>query len=180
MIAANPDRFEVVGVGAGGGNLDLLRKQVADLGLLAGRVAVADESAGRDLVAGIGAGARRCRCDGGSDRCRDGCGAERSSDRSVWRRVWRRCARRPVALANKESLVAGGALVLDAAAQGRSCRLILETFGDRAVFARRRVPASVAAGADGVGGPFRGWSREDVEHVTRSRRASIRRGQWGR
>jgi 1-deoxy-D-xylulose-5-phosphate reductoisomerase len=122
VIAANPDRFEVVGVGAGGGNLDLLRKQVADLGLLAGRVAVADESAGRDLVAGIGAGVHV-----GADAMVDLIdaadadvvlnGIVGSIGLAPSLAALRSGAR--LALANKESLVAGGALVLDAAAPGQ-------------------------------------------------------------
>ena len=43
VIAANPDRFEVVGLAAGGGNPDLLARQRAETGVT--NVAVADEAA---------------------------------------------------------------------------------------------------------------------------------------
>ena len=43
VIAANPDRFEVVGLAAGGGNPELLAGQRAQTGVT--RVAVADEAA---------------------------------------------------------------------------------------------------------------------------------------
>ena len=169
VIAANPDRFEVVGVGAGGGNLDLLRKQVADLGLLAGRVAVADESAGRDLVAGIGAGVHV-----GADAMVDLIdaadadvvlnGIVGSIGLAPSLAALRSGAR--LALANKESLVAGGALVLDAAAPGQ----IVPVDSEHSAIAQCLRGGS-AGEVDRLvltasGGPFRGWSREDVEHVT--------------
>src|SRR5437868_14587898 len=43
VIAANPDRFEVVGLAAGGGNPDLLAQQRAATGVTT--IAVADEAA---------------------------------------------------------------------------------------------------------------------------------------
>ena len=46
VIAANPDRFEVVGLAAGGGNPDLLAAQRAQTGVT--NIAVADPRRGRD------------------------------------------------------------------------------------------------------------------------------------
>ncbi len=43
VIAANPDRFEVVGLAAGGGNPDLLARQRAETGVT--NIAVADPDA---------------------------------------------------------------------------------------------------------------------------------------
>ena len=43
VIADNPDRFEVVGLAAGGGNPDLLARQRAETGVT--NIAVADEVA---------------------------------------------------------------------------------------------------------------------------------------
>src|SRR5215475_4132504 len=43
VMAANPDRFEVVGLAAGGGNADLLARQAAETGVR--NVAVADPDA---------------------------------------------------------------------------------------------------------------------------------------
>ncbi len=43
VIAANPDRFELVGLAAGGGNPDLLARQRAETGVT--NLAVADEGA---------------------------------------------------------------------------------------------------------------------------------------
>ena len=43
VIAANPDRFEVVGLAAGGANVDTLRRQCAETGV--SNIAVADDRA---------------------------------------------------------------------------------------------------------------------------------------
>ena len=69
VIAANPDRFEVVGLAAGGANLDLLARQRAETGVT--NIAVADERAaqaigdvpfrGPDAVDPAGRGHRRRR-----------------------------------------------------------------------------------------------------------------------
>ena len=46
VIAANPDRFEVVGLAAGGGNPDLLARQRAETGVT--NIAVADPDGRRE------------------------------------------------------------------------------------------------------------------------------------
>ena len=50
VIAANPDRFEVVGLAAGGANVDTLRRQRAETGVT--NIAVADER-GADQVGNV-------------------------------------------------------------------------------------------------------------------------------
>ena len=47
VIAANPDRFEVVGLAAGGANVDTLRRQRAETGVT--NIAVADERAAEQV-----------------------------------------------------------------------------------------------------------------------------------
>ena len=47
VIAANPDRFEVVGLAAGGGNPDLLARQRAETGVT--NIAVADPDAAEQV-----------------------------------------------------------------------------------------------------------------------------------
>src|ERR1700722_10678941 len=47
VIAENPDRFEVVGLAAGGSNLDTLRQQRTETGVT--NIAVADEGAAAQL-----------------------------------------------------------------------------------------------------------------------------------
>src|SRR6201995_6114650 len=52
VIAANPDRFEVVGRAAGGANLDTLLKQRAETGVT--NIAIADERAAQEAEREIG------------------------------------------------------------------------------------------------------------------------------
>ncbi len=169
VIAANRDRFEVVGLGAGGGNPGLLGRQVADLGLSPSRVAVADESAGAELVAAIGAGVHvgpeamvELIESAGADVVLNGIVGSIGLAPSL--AALRSGAR--LALANKESLVAGGALVLEAAAPGQ----IVPVDSEHSAIAQCLRGGS----ADEVdrlvltasGGPFRGWSRDALRDVT--------------
>lgn len=164
VIAANPDRFEVVGLAAGGANLDLLARQRSETSVSA--VAVADPVAagklgdvpysGPDavtqlvtdteadvvlnaLVGALGLKPTLAALDSGAR----------------------------LALANKESLVAGGPLVLRAAKPGQ----IVPVDSEHSALAQ----CLRAGGADEVarlvltasGGPFRGWSAAALESVTR-------------
>jgi 1-deoxy-D-xylulose-5-phosphate reductoisomerase len=116
VIAANPDRFEVVGLAAGGGNADLLDRQRAQTGVT--NVALADPAAaariGNVTHAGPDAATRLVEDTEadvvlnalvGALGLRPTLAALRSGAR--------------LALANKESLIAGGPLVLKAAAPGQ-------------------------------------------------------------
>jgi 1-deoxy-D-xylulose-5-phosphate reductoisomerase len=114
VMAARPDRFTVVGLAAGGGNVDLLRRQIAETGVR--DVAVADVDAARTVdTPGLRSGAdaatslvREVQADVvlnalvGSLGLPPTLAALESGAR--------------LALANKESLVAGGSLVTSAAA----------------------------------------------------------------
>ena len=163
VIAANPDRFEVVGLAAGGANLDLLARQRAETAVSA--VAVADPVAagklgdvpysGPDavtqlvidteadvvlnaLVGALGLKPTLAALDSGAR----------------------------LALANKESLVAGGPLVLRAAKPGQ----IVPVDSEHSALAQ----CLRSGGADEVarlvltasGGPFRGWGAAALESVT--------------
>ena len=57
VIAANPDRFTVAGLAAGGGNAELLRRQAEEFGVPAGRVACANEEAAATVGEGCITGA---------------------------------------------------------------------------------------------------------------------------
>ncbi len=116
VIAANPDRFEVVGLAAGGANLDTLLRQRAETGVT--NIAVADERAAQlagDIpFCGPEAATRLVRETGadvvlnalvGARGLRPTLAALESGAR--------------LALANKESLIAGGPLVLRAAKPGQ-------------------------------------------------------------
>ncbi|WP_161896145.1 1-deoxy-D-xylulose-5-phosphate reductoisomerase [Gordonia spumicola] len=169
VIAEHPERFEVVGLGAGGGNLDLLERQVAATGLPASRTAVADAAAAGALADRLGSGVLA------------------GDDAMVWlietaeadvvlNGVVGAIGLRPslaalesgarLALANKESLVAGGSLVLDAAAPGQ----IVPVDSEHSAIAQCLRGGS-ASEVDRLvltasGGPFRGWTADQVAHVT--------------
>lgn len=162
VIAANPDRFEVVGLAAGGNNLDLLSAQRAATGVT--NIAVADEAAaeradvpyrGADAVTRL---------------------VEDTEADVVLNALVGALGLRPtlaalesgarLALANKESLVAGGPLVLQAARPGQ----IVPVDSEHSALAQ----CLRAGNSDEVaklvltasGGPFRGWTAADLRHVT--------------
>ncbi|MFC0315167.1 1-deoxy-D-xylulose-5-phosphate reductoisomerase [Gordonia phosphorivorans] len=169
VIAEHPDRFEVVGLGAGGGNLDLLARQAAVAGLVPDAVAVADADAAGVLSDRLGG-----RVLGGDDamvRLIEDVEAD-----VVLNGVVGSIGLRPslaalrtgarLALANKESLVAGGALVLDAAAPGQ----IVPVDSEHSAIAQC-LRGGTAAEVDRLvltasGGPFRGFTAEQVATVT--------------
>ena len=116
VIAANPDRFEVVGLAAGGGNPDLLARQRAETGVT--NIAVADDEAAAQVgdvtYAGPEAATRL---------------VENTEADVVLNALVGALGLHPtlaalnsgarLALANKESLVAGGPLVVKAAKPGQ-------------------------------------------------------------
>ncbi|MGC5245495.1 1-deoxy-D-xylulose-5-phosphate reductoisomerase [Gordonia sp. DT219] len=169
VISEHPELFSVVGLGAGGGNPGLLVRQAREFDVPAARVAVADASAA-DKVAGelddgvLGGPEAMCRL------------VESVESDVVLNAVVGSIGLRPslaalasgarLALANKESLVAGGALVLRAAAPGQ----LVPVDSEHSAIAQCLRGGS----ADEVdrlvltasGGPFRGWSAAQLEAVT--------------
>ncbi|TPG37396.1 1-deoxy-D-xylulose-5-phosphate reductoisomerase [Mycobacterium hodleri] len=163
VIAANPDRFEVVGLAAGGGNPDLLSRQRALTGV--SNVAVASATAAEQIggVTYVGADAATHLVENtdadvvlnalvGALGLRPTLAALESGAR--------------LALANKESLIAGGPLVLKAAGPGQ----IVPVDSEHSALAQ----CLRGGAADEVarlvltasGGPFRGWVAADLEDVT--------------
>ncbi|KZS76403.1 1-deoxy-D-xylulose-5-phosphate reductoisomerase [Mycobacterium kansasii] len=163
VIAANPDRFEVVGLAAGGKNLDTLLRQRAETGVT--NIAIADDEAaqavgdipfhGPDAVTRL---------------------IEETEADVVLNALVGALGLRPtlaalesgarLALANKESLVAGGPLVLRAARPGQ----IVPVDSEHSALAqclRGGTPDEVAKLVlTASGGPFRGWAAADLESVT--------------
>ena len=167
VIAANPDRFEVVGLAAGGGNAELLARQRAETGVT--NIAVADPAAAQRLG-----------------------GVPHSGPRAVTRLIEETAAGPGVdvvlnalvgalgleptlaalatgarlALANKESLVAGGPLVLKAARPGQ----IVPVDSEHSALAQCLRGGAADEVAKLVltasGGPFRGWSADQLHNVT--------------
>lgn len=166
VIADNPDKFEVVGIAAGGSNPELVIEQATSLGLKANQVCVAKPDAATAVGEALGGAVLTnahelvdaCPCDTvlnalvGSMGLRSTLAALESGA--------------TLALANKESLVAGGHIVLEKAKPGQLVPVDSEhsamaqclMSGDRKEVARFVLTAS--------GGPFRGWSRQQMWDVT--------------
>lgn len=163
VIAANPERFEVVGLAAGGGNVELLRQQISETGVT--NVAVADERAAVRLDIPVLSGP-----DAVTEL------VENTEADVVLNALVGALGLRPtlaalksgarLALANKESLVAGGPLVTKAAAPGQIVPVDSEHSalaqclrgGTRGEVAQLILTAS--------GGPFRGWTAQQLTAVT--------------
>jgi 1-deoxy-D-xylulose-5-phosphate reductoisomerase len=163
VIAANPDRFEVVGLAAGGSNPGLLAQQRAETGVT--NIAVGDDAAaaqvgdvtyaGPDAVTHL---------------------VENTEADVVLNALVGALGLKPtlaalatgarLALANKESLVAGGPLVVKAAEPGQ----IVPVDSEHSAMAqclRGGTPDEVAKIVlTASGGPFRGWTAERLQDVT--------------
>jgi 1-deoxy-D-xylulose-5-phosphate reductoisomerase len=163
VIAENPDRFEVVGLAAGGSNVDTLRRQRTETGVT--NIAVADEHAAAQL------GDVRLHGPDAVTRL-----VEETEADVVLNALVGALGLRPtlaalqsgarLALANKESLIAGGPLVLAAAKPGQ----IVPVDSEHSALAqclRGGDPDEVAKLVlTASGGPFRGWTAADLEAVT--------------
>jgi 1-deoxy-D-xylulose-5-phosphate reductoisomerase len=163
VIAANPDRFEVVGLAAGGGNPELLARQRAETGATA--VAVTNEAAAEQIgdvtYSGPDAVTRLVEHTPADVVLNALVGALGLEPTLAALATGAR-----LALANKESLVAGGPLVLRAAAPGQ----IVPVDSEHSAMAQCLRGGTADEVAELVltasGGPFRGWSAEDLQTVT--------------
>ncbi|MBV9793854.1 MAG: 1-deoxy-D-xylulose-5-phosphate reductoisomerase [Actinobacteria bacterium] len=191
VIRRNPERFRVAGLAAGGGNPALLAQQAVEFGVT--RVAVAQPSAQADVRSALAAEAGRPRHSAEPGRPGRPAGAGRpvpeviaGPDAIVEAAAWP-CdvvlngvtgavglaatiatldAGLTLALANKESLICGGSLVTSRAAPGQIVPVDSEHStlaqclrgGTRDEIGRLVLTAS--------GGPFRGWTRDQLTGVT--------------
>lgn len=161
VIAANPDRFEVVGLAARGGNTELLAAQMAATGTR--NVAVADPAAAQRLDLPLGGpGAvtelvRRTEADVVLNALVGSLGLEPTlaTLQSGTR----------LALANKESLVAGGSLVTRAAAPGQIIPVDSEHSALAQCLRGGRAEEVDRLVLTASGGPFRGWTTEMLDSV---------------
>jgi len=163
VIAANPDRFQVVGLAAGGGNPGLLAQQRAETGV--SNVAVADDAAaarvGDVTYAGPDAVTRL---------------VENTEADVVVNALVGALGLKPtlaalatgarLALANKESLVAGGPLVLKAAKPGQLVPVDSEHSAMAQCLRGGTADEVGKIVLTASGGPFRGWTAERLEDVT--------------
>jgi 1-deoxy-D-xylulose-5-phosphate reductoisomerase len=182
VVQANPERFRVVGLAAGGARVDLLARQALDLGVEV--VAVAQATAAQDLQLAFYAEAQvRGFAAGDFAIPKILAGPEAATEIAGWPcdvvlngmtgsiglapTLAALAAGRTLALANKESLIAGGPLV-QAALQhpdqivpvdSEHSALAQCLRGGRAAEVRRLVLTA-------SGGPFRGRQRAELSKVT--------------
>ncbi|WP_026356497.1 1-deoxy-D-xylulose-5-phosphate reductoisomerase [Mycobacterium sp. 141] len=163
VIAANPDRFEVVGLAAGGGNPELLAAQRAETGVSS--VAVADPAAaaqvgevtytGPDAVTRL---VENTEADVVLNALVGALGLEPT--------LAALATGARLALANKESLVAGGPLVLKAAAPGQIVPVDSEHSAMAQCLRGGTADEIAKIVLTASGGPFLGASAADLEAVT--------------
>ena len=164
VIRANPERFEVVGLASRGSQPELFAQQIAATGVQ--HVAVSEAAAADRLdtpavLSGPGAVTelvRRCAADVVLNALVGSLGLDPTLAALE--------AGTRLALANKESLVAGGSLVTNAAAPGQ----IVPVDSEHSALAqclRGGSPDEVARLVlTASGGPFRGWSAAALTDVT--------------
>jgi 1-deoxy-D-xylulose-5-phosphate reductoisomerase len=181
VVAANPDRFEVVALAAGGGNPALLARQAIEHGVEL--VAVARAQAAEDVQLALYAEAQRRGYAHGDHRvprllagpdaaievARTPCDVVLNAMTGAVGLLPTLAALETgttLALANKESLIIGGELVTGAARPGQlvpvdseHSALAQAMRGERREDVRRLVVTA-------SGGPFRGRSREQLADVT--------------
>jgi 1-deoxy-D-xylulose-5-phosphate reductoisomerase len=181
VIAANPERFEVVALAAGGGNPALLAQQAIEFSVPL--VAVARASAAEDVQLALYAEAQKrgyaqgdhrvprllAGPDAAVDVARTPCDVVLNGMTGAVGLLPTLAALETgttLALANKESLIMGGELVIGAAKPGQlvpvdseHSALAQAMRGERREDVRRLIVTA-------SGGPFRGRSRADLGDVT--------------
>jgi len=177
VVSANPGRFRVIAISAGGGNLDLLARQAVALGVQAVGVArgehdivaaairqVADEAGRQGFTPDIlvGSTVNTDLAASGADVVLNGI----AGSIGLLPTLAALRAGSTLALANKESLIVGGSLVTGAAKPGQ----IVPVDSEHSAIAqclRGGSPGEVRQlVVTASGGPFRGWSRAALETVT--------------
>jgi len=147
VIEANPDRFQVVGLAAGQ-NADLLAEQAAKFGV---KHAVQGAEAATKLVEDVDA-----------DVVINGI----TGSIGLAPTLATLTSGKTLALANKESLIVGGRLVTEAAKPGQ----IIPVDSEHSALAQCLLGGSAQEVGKLIltasGGPFRGWSREQLQDVT--------------
>jgi len=181
VVRSNPDRFRVVGLAAGGANVELLARQALELDVEV--VAVARVTAAQDLQLALNAEAQRRGYEtGDASLPKVLAGPDAAAELAAWPSdvvlnaitgsiglaptLAALRAGRTLALANKESLIVGGSLVKAAAAPGQivpvdseHSALAQALRGGSAQEVRRLVLTA-------SGGPFRGLPAESLADVT--------------
>jgi 1-deoxy-D-xylulose-5-phosphate reductoisomerase len=168
VVARHPDRFAVAGLAAGGGDVALLAAQARAHGVR--RVAVADPAAARELrralpgaevLAGPDAAAELTATTP-VDTVLNGI----TGSRGLGPTLAALATGATLALANKESLVAGGSLVTAAAAPGQIVPVDSEHSALAQCLRAGRAQEVARLVLTASGGPFRGRRRAELADVT--------------
>jgi 1-deoxy-D-xylulose-5-phosphate reductoisomerase len=173
VVRRHPDRFKVVGLSATGANQDLLAGQIREF--LPPVVAIADETAAEDLKSKLG-GIRGVDLLVGPEAA-ETVATESDADMVLNALVGSAglsptiaalTSGKTLALANKESLVVGGELVMDLI-KGEPERLI-PVDSEHAALAQalrgERRDDLKRVVLTGSGGPFRGWTRSELQKAS--------------
>lgn len=169
VIADNPDKFHVVGIAAAGRNPQLIINQAQALRLNPDHIAVANPQAAETIAAALG-GAVRTGTTAAADLVKaipcDTVLNALVGSLGLAATMATIEVGATLALANKESLVAGGTLVTESAAPGQ----IIPVDSEHSAMAqclragsRTEVDRIVLTAS---GGPFRGWTRQQMWDVT--------------
>ncbi|UYM04460.1 1-deoxy-D-xylulose-5-phosphate reductoisomerase [Solicola gregarius] len=181
LVAANPDRFRIVGLAAGGGNPDLLARQVIDAGVPV--VAVARTSAVQDVQLALYAEAQRrgwssgdyalprilAGPDAAADLARESCDVLLNAitgSVGLLPTIAALEAGTTLALANKESLIVGGPIVTGLAKPGQIVPVDSEHSAIAQCLRAGRAEEVRRLVLTASGGPFRGRTRDELETVT--------------
>ncbi|GAA3518974.1 1-deoxy-D-xylulose-5-phosphate reductoisomerase [Actinocatenispora rupis] len=181
VIRRNPDRFRVIGLAGGGGNVELLARQALELSVEV--VAVARASVTQDLQLAFYAEAQRRGWATGQYRipkilAGPSAAAELAAlpcdlvlngitgSVGLGPTMAALTAGRTVALANKESLVAGGELVRTVARPGQLVPVDSEHSALAQCLRAGRADEVARLVVTASGGPFRGRSRDELVDVT--------------
>ncbi|MDK8717179.1 1-deoxy-D-xylulose-5-phosphate reductoisomerase [Corynebacterium pseudodiphtheriticum] len=169
LIADNPDKFQLVGLAAGGSRIELFGQQARDFSIPADCLAIADNDVARKVSQELGANIM-----GGPDAAAALCAATQADvvlnamdgSRGLSVTLAALEAGSTLALANKESLVAGGRWVLEKANEGQIVPVDSEHSAmAQALRSGRREEVSRLV-LTASGGPFRGWNRSRMWEVT--------------
>lgn len=173
LIAANPDRFTVSGLAAGGRDVRLLARQIREHDVR--RVAIADRAAAdtlRRMLPGMGLrGVEVSSGPGAATELAGTAGADVvlnavTGSVGLGPTLAALASGATLALANKESLVAGGRLVTNAARPGQIVPVDSEHSALAQCLRGGRADEVDRLVLTASGGPFRGRTRADLAEVT--------------
>ena len=172
VVRDNPDRFRVVGLAAGGSDLGLLAAQAAEFRVPT--VAVADPGRRDELAAALRVAGAAAGILAGPDAATELVSTTPADmvlngitgSRGLRPTMAALDAGATLALANKESLVAGGSLVTGAAKPGQLVPVDSEHSALAQCLRGGRADEVSRLVLTASGGPFRGRRRADLEHVT--------------